>query len=133
LVLPDFGAVTKTATVVTTTWTSTTHGFLTGQSIRLTNAGGALPTGYTGGRKVYWLNRLAANTFSLHLTPEAAAAGTGAVSASDAGTGTHTANGTSLWGFTGECSGFTVGDAEPDSKLTGTVNFAVTGATALTP
>lgn len=129
LVIPDFGAVTKTATVSTTTWTSSSHGFLTGQPIRFTTSG-TIPTGITVG-KVYWINRLSSSTFSIHLTPEAAVAGSGAVSASG-GSGTHTANGTSLFTFTGEASAFTA-DPEPDAILKGQVTFAVNGAITLTP
>ena len=125
LLLPDFGAVTKTATVITTTWTSTAHGYLTGQSIKLTTTG-TIPTGFTVNR-VYWLRRIDANSFSLHPTPEDAFAGTGAISASNAGTGTHTANGTSFFIFTGECKGFTC-DPSPDEKLTGQIQFVDTSA-----
>lgn len=131
LAIPDYGAVTATATVSGSTWTATAHGYLTGQPLRLTTTG-TLPTGFVLG-KTYWLNRASANTFTLHLTPAAAAAGSGAVSASDAGTGTHTAGGTSTFTFTAACSGFTVGDVTPNERLTGTVQFSATGATTVAP
>ena len=132
LVLPDFGAVTKVTTVSGSAWASAAHGYLTGQSIRLTTTG-TLPTGVTGGRKVYWLRRTSANAYTLHLTPEAAAAGTGAVSTSDGGTGTHTANGTSTFGFSAKCRGFQVGDITANDKLSGTIQFVASGATTVAP
>jgi predicted secreted protein len=131
LVVPDYGAVTKTVTVSGSTWTSASHGYLTGQAIRLTTTG-TLPTGFVGG-KTYWLNRASANTFTLHLTPAAAAAGSGAISASDAGTGTHTAGGTSTFTFTAACSNFTVGDINANERLSGSVQFSATGATTVAP
>jgi hypothetical protein len=131
LAVPDYGAAPKTATVTGSTWASTSHGYLTGQPIRLTTTG-TLPTGFVAGR-TYWLRRTNASAFTLHLTPAAAAAGTGAISASDSGSGTHTANGTSLLTFTAACSGFTVGDVTPNERLTGTVQFSATGATTVAP
>jgi len=130
LLLSDFGAVTKTSVVSGSTWTSAAHGFLTGQSIRLTTSG-TIPTGFTVG-KTYWLKRAGASTFTLHLTPAAAAAGSGAITASDAGTGTHTANGTTIWTFNAACSGFTC-EADPNGKFSGQVQFSSSGAASTAP
>jgi predicted secreted protein len=132
LVLPDYGAVTKVTTVIGSAWAAAAHGYLTGQAIRLTTTG-TLPTGVTGGRKVYWLRRTSANAYTLHLTPAAAFAGTGAVSTSDGGSGTHTANGTSTFSFRAACSGFSLGDITPNDKLSGTVQFSASGATTVAP
>jgi hypothetical protein len=66
--------------------TSNAHGLLNGQKGRLTNSGGALPTGLATGTD-YFLVNVAANTFQLSLT-----LGGAVVNATGDGTGTHTFN-----------------------------------------
>lgn len=81
---------TKAATYANATdiWTSTAHGFLVNQKIRLTNSGGALPAGYTADTDYFVIaGNLAANTFQLSATK-----GGAAVNGTSDGTGTHTAN-----------------------------------------
>jgi hypothetical protein len=74
----------KDATVITDTWTSADHGFLDGDTVVLGNVGGALPTEFTAGT-VYYVRDKAAGTLKLAATATGAA-----ISASGAGTGTHT-------------------------------------------
>lgn len=131
LVLPDYGAVTKTYTSSGTTFTSTSHGFETGQSITFTTTG-TLPSGVSLGR-VYWIKRATANAFQLHASPEEAYAASGAINGGTGGSGTHTANGTSLWTFTAACTEFRVGDIDPNGRLNATLQFTARGALTTTP
>jgi hypothetical protein len=86
----SFTPTTKVATMANATdiWTSTAHGFLVDQKVRLTNSGGALPAGFLPNTD-YWViaANLAANTFQLSTTKGGAAA-----LATTDGTGTHTVN-----------------------------------------
>jgi hypothetical protein len=86
----SFTPATKTATIANATdiWTSTAHGLLVDQKVRLTNSGGALPTGFLPFTD-YWViaANLAANTFQL-----SASKGGATVNATTDGTGTHTVN-----------------------------------------
>ncbi len=85
-----FTPATKVATIANATdiWTSTAHGLLVDQKVRLTNSGGALPAGFLPNTD-YWIiaANLAANTFQL-----AASKGGASVNATTDGTGTHTVN-----------------------------------------
>lgn len=81
---------TKTATVANATdiWTSTAHGMVAGQKVRLTNSGGALPAGFAANTDYFVIAaNLAANTFQLSAT-----LGGAAVNATSDGIGTHTVN-----------------------------------------
>lgn len=69
--------------------TYTTHGMSAGAAIIFTNSGGALPAELTASR-VYYAGTILANTFTLHATKAAAVAGTGTITFTDDGTGTHT-------------------------------------------
>lgn len=85
-----FTPATKTATIANATdiWTSTAHGFAADQKVRLTNAGGALPTGFLPHTDYFVIAaNLAANTFQLSATK-----GGASVNATTDGTGTHTVN-----------------------------------------
>jgi hypothetical protein len=80
---------TFTAANATETFTTAAaHGLTTGAPVRLTNSGGALPTGVDG-VTVYFAIVLTATTLKLASTEANAFAGT-AVAISDDGTGTHT-------------------------------------------
>jgi len=124
-VMPDFGAVTKTYTSSGTTFTATSHGFLTGQSVTFTTTG-TLPSGVTAGR-VYWIRYATANAFSVHNSPEDSYTPANLVNGGTGGSGTHTVNGTSLWAFTAACKGLTVNDTSVDGRLTATATFSVSG------
>lgn len=79
---------TFTTTHAAETITKSTHGFTTGEGpLRLTNSGGALPTGFATATD-YWVIVVDANTFKLATTRANAIAGT-TVTISDDGTGTH--------------------------------------------
>ena len=130
LLLPDYGAVTKTVTVSSAAWSSAAHGFLTGQSVTITTTG-TFPGGINAGQ-VYWLQRTASGTFGLYNSPADAVSSTNIITTSSNGTGTITANATSMFSFTAECSNFTA-DPDFDSVLRGQIKFKVTGASALTP
>lgn len=84
LVVADFTFTASGATL-----THVAHGLQTGDGpVRLTNSGGALPTGLATATDYYAI-RLGADTFSLATSLANALAGT-AITTSDAGTGTHT-------------------------------------------
>lgn len=131
-VLPDFGAVTKTISGITTsTWTcSASHGWLTPQPVIVTSTG-SMPGGINIGQ-VYWARRVLTTTVKLYLSPDDATADSGAITPGSSGSGTITMKGTSIWSFTGECMGFTA-DADADAKLVGQLKFKITGASTLTP
>ena len=82
--------VTVTVANATDIWTATAHGLTTGEAVRLTNSGGALPAG-TDATTTYYVNVIDANTFYLFDTRAHAVAGgaTGLVNATGDGTGTH--------------------------------------------
>lgn len=83
----SFTPATKTGTYSTPTWTSTAHGLLVGQKVRLTSSS-VLPSAFALNLDYYIIAaNFAANTFNLSLTK-----GGAAVSGGDAGTGTHTVN-----------------------------------------
>lgn len=65
------------------------HPFLTGDPVRLSNAGGALPVGIVGGTE-YFVRKTGASTLTLHQTLSGARANTGTVDIDTAaGGGTH--------------------------------------------
>ena len=67
------------------TVTISTHGYVTGDAIVYDNGGGTTITGLTQ-YNVYYLNRIDANTVSLHSTYAAAVADTGRINMTDTGT-----------------------------------------------
>lgn len=80
-----------TTTFAANTLTITGHGLHTGAGpFRMTNSGGALPTGFAAGTN-YWVIRVDADTLKVAASHADALAGT-AVSISDDGTGTHSLN-----------------------------------------
>jgi hypothetical protein len=82
-------AATFTANHTTGRLTITAHGLVTGDGLgRLTNSGGALPTGLAAGTD-YWIIRVDADSFQVATSRANALVGT-AVAFSDNGTGTHT-------------------------------------------
>lgn len=86
------GAAARTVTVANATeiWTLNSHGFVSGEAVRLTNSGGALPAG-SDAVTTYFTGAIDANTFYLYDTRANAVAGgaTGRVAVSGDGTGTH--------------------------------------------
>lgn len=81
---------TFTTTHAAETFTQSSHGFLTGDGpIRLTNSGGALPTGTAIGTD-YYVYVVDANTFKLATTRALAVSGAPDVTISSDGSGTHT-------------------------------------------
>jgi hypothetical protein len=60
-------AGTVTVANATDIWTRATHGYLDGEAVILSNAGGALPTG-AAAATVYYVEVLSASTFYLHTT-----------------------------------------------------------------
>jgi hypothetical protein len=76
--------------------TKTAHGFLTGLKVRVSNSGGALPTGLLAATD-YFVIYLGENTFKLATTEANARAGT-AIDITGAGTGTQTVTPTALAG-----------------------------------
>lgn len=81
--------LTFTAANASETLTSTAHGMETGDGpYRLSNAGGALPTGLSADTN-YWIIKLTADTYQLAATRADAIAETEATFTTD-GTGTHT-------------------------------------------
>jgi len=90
LCIPNFGARTKTVTVVEATdvFTATTHGLTTGQPIQISSSV-TLPAGLTAGT-TYYVRRIDADTFTLHTTNAGAVANSAQQLVSDTGTGTHT-------------------------------------------
>jgi hypothetical protein len=86
-----FGAAStaRTFTVAANVATSTAHKLWTGALIRLTNSGGALPTGLATNTD-YWVIRLGPNTFSFASSYLNALNGV-VVALSSTGTGTHSA------------------------------------------
>lgn len=89
-----FDSASKTVTVANATdiWSSTAHGYASGEAVRLSNSGGALPAG-TDNATTYYVGRIDADTFYLYDTEANALAGgaTGRINASGDGTGTHSA------------------------------------------
>lgn len=86
----SYTPATKVATMANATdiWTSTAHGLLVDQKVRLTNSGGALPAGFLPNTDYFVIaSNLAANTFMLSATK-----GGSTVNATSDGTGTHTVN-----------------------------------------
>lgn len=72
-------------------FTATAHGFASGDGpFQVSNAGGALPTGLDAAQ-LYWVERVDANTFALHIGRESAATAlvNSNVEVSTAGTGTQ--------------------------------------------
>jgi hypothetical protein len=88
------GANAGTVTVANATdiWTRTTHGYVDGEAVMLSNSGGALPTG-SNNTAVYYVEVLSANTFYLHTTYYGAISDSTAdrLNVTTDGTGTHTA------------------------------------------
>jgi hypothetical protein len=88
------GSAGRTVTVANATeiWTSVAHGFVTGQVVRLTNAGGALPAG-SAANTSYYVRKIDADTFYLYTSIAGALAGgaTDMLLVSGDGTGTQTA------------------------------------------
>lgn len=79
---------TQTFTAATTDiCTATAHGYFTGDRVRLTNSGGALPAGLAAATD-YYVIKLTADTFKLATTDALATAGT-AVDVTGTGSGTH--------------------------------------------
>jgi hypothetical protein len=97
--LPNNNITAGTFTAATTDiCTKSAHGFVTGDCVRLTNSGGALPAGLAVDTD-YFVIRIDADTFKLASTPANAVAGT-AVDVTGTGTGTHTLTGReNLTGF----------------------------------
>jgi hypothetical protein len=112
-----------TATVVTTTWTTATHGWNTGQPVYFGTTG-TLPSNVTAG-VLYYIRRLGSATFSLHPTSADATANTNAISSSG-GSGTHTVYSGGSFLF----DAFTIGyepNAEIDDKVGLDVTLKITG------
>jgi hypothetical protein len=90
---PGLAALNATAQEFTTTHatelvtTAAAHGFQTGDRVRLTNAGGALPAGYAAAT-TYYVIRVSATTLKLAASDADATAGTPVAITGD-GTGTH--------------------------------------------
>lgn len=87
-----------TANDVTSVFTATAHGMLTGLVVQVSNAGGGLPSGLSGSTNYYVIN-LTANTFQLATTLAHAQAGTN-LTISTNGTGTQTVTPTAISGCT---------------------------------
>lgn len=89
---PDFPTNTaagSTFTAATTDiCTDAAHGFLTGSAVRVSNSGGALPTGLSAAT-TYYVIKLDADTFKLATSRANAVAGT-AIDISGTGSGTQT-------------------------------------------
>lgn len=84
-----FTAFTFTADNATETFTKTAHGLETGDGpIRVSNSGGALPSGLSAGTD-YWVIKTGANTFKLATSFANAIAGSNLLISTD-GTGTQT-------------------------------------------
>lgn len=107
--LPTNNAASGTFTAATTDiCTKTAHGFVTGQKVRLTNSGGALPAGLAAAT-TYYVIKLTADTFSL-----AATDGGAAIDITGAGTGTHSIVGyENLTGFFFESRAFALKTGVP--------------------
>jgi predicted secreted protein len=94
---PDYGVTTQTATVVSGTdvWTTAgSHGWQTGQRIKVTTAG-TMPAnvyGLVSGDTIYF-GRASGTTGKLYPTSADAVAGTSALDFTTTGTGTHTFSG----------------------------------------
>lgn len=86
------GTAGRTVTVANATdiWTLTAHGFVTGERVRLTNSGGALPANASATTD-YYVSVIDADTFKLYTSQaNAVAAGaTGLLDVSGDGTGTQ--------------------------------------------
>lgn len=123
----DFGASTESVTfaVGTTATSGSAHGLITGQSIRFSTSG-ALPAELSTGT-TYYANVATTTTFTVHTTNAAAVAGTGAISFSGAGTGTHTVDKPTRWDFTAFVSNFQP-TAPTNDKLTASVTMTITGS-----
>lgn len=91
---PSAGAFT--AENVANLFTKATHGFKTGLKVRVSNSGGALPTGLSAATD-YFVIYVSASTFKLASSLVNANAGT-AIDISDDGTGTQTITPTALAG-----------------------------------
>jgi TP901-1 family phage major tail protein len=82
-----------TGTVNTTTevWTTTTHGWSTGQPVEISSSG-ALPTStpQVAGKTIYFINVQSPTTFTMHAGMSAALAGTSPINFSTIGSGTLT-------------------------------------------
>lgn len=84
-------AGTVTVANATDIWTRSTHGFVDGEAVKLSNSGGALPTG-SSASAVYYVEVLSSSTFYLHTTYNGAISkSTGdRLDVSSDGTGTQT-------------------------------------------
>lgn len=127
IVLGDTGTG-LTATVSTTTWTTSAHGYNTSQPVRFSTSG-VIPTGITAG-KLYFAKRLSSTTFSIHPTDADAIAGTNAVSASG-GSGTHTVASGSMFKFDAGVSSIKP-TSTISTQITADVTFKVSGLPTLT-
>lgn len=87
---PGHAAKTVTVANATEIWTATAHGFQSGHAVRLSNSGGALPSG-SDSTTTYYVGVIDANTFYLYDTAANAIAGgaTGRLALDGDGTGTH--------------------------------------------
>lgn len=82
-------AATFTAAGATNIFTVASHGFRTGIKVRVSNSGGALPTGLAAGTD-YYVIKIDANTFYLSTTYLGAINGGAIIDITSDGTGTNT-------------------------------------------
>lgn len=105
------------------------HGLRNGAGVVFSNAGGALPTGLTAGTTYYSRKGADADKFTVHSSSAGAIAGTGQVTFSGTGTGTHTVKGAYYVGLADK-SRWTTGGTERIYDSVGAWNTGRAGASA---
>ena len=131
VVWPNFGATSYTASLSGDSWTTATHGWLTGQPVKVTTTG-TFPTSVPQMKAgaIYFARRTSATEFTLHATNAGAVAGTGLIDCSTAGSGTFTAKSGSVWTFAAFCTGWEP-TLDKDSEMKGRFTFSINGPVAM--
>jgi len=138
LLWPDYGAVSRTATVDTGTevWTTATnHGWATGQRVRFTTSGTAPTTSPAGGLLnggFAYVGVVAADEAKLYPTSADAIADTNAINFTTAGSGTHTLASGSWWEFVGQVTGHSA-EMPVNDRMTAQVVIKVTNSITFEP
>lgn len=83
--------LTATVNATTDLWTTSAHGWVDGQAV-LVSTNGTLPASSPSiaANTIYYIDVQSSTTFSLHVSYDAAIAGTGDIDFSNTGSGTHT-------------------------------------------
>jgi len=135
----DYGAVSKTATVITATnvWTAASnHGWQTGQRVKVTSSGTFPATNPAGGLisgGFAYIGRVDADEFKLYPTSADAVAGTNEFDFTSTGSGTHTITSGSRWLFSAQIMEGPTPNFDSNDRVSATCTLKVTGANTIEP